>query len=273
MKERDQAVDEQPLPAPAGLRGWFGKLKRRRWAALFLFEFMVVLLGVLAAQALQARFESQAERREAKRSLTALETNAETIGISAMIRMRGFACTQYRLRMIENAIATKSVPTVNLPPPEEVPITELGWDGTTPGVISEYFGAERSKTFANLQLWTEALRRAQISEQRSWSMLGRLSTRLGNPQNADFVAAKEGLVAAGQDLRRVIYAAGNIRNNLDRLGIKNDEDLFREYRGASDPCRAATGYTVEEHAAAARKGELVTGEPLPPPIDPSTLSF
>lgn len=265
--------DDGRINAPAHLRGWFGKIRRRRWVILFAFEFMVVLLGVLAAQALQARFEAQAERRGAERSLNTLEENARTLGVSAFLRTRNYLCITHRLRLIEVAVAQRSTPQMDLAPPDEVPIAHLGWDGTTPGVIVEQFGRERAERYANIALWTESLRHAQIDEQQSWAAIGRLSTRLGEPETADYLAAKAGLVAATQDLRRVMYAANNIRTKLQELGIETDEAPFRGYRKATDSCRAAVSYSEGEHMDAAKEGRLVTGEPFPEPLDPSLSQF
>ncbi len=273
MDERDQYESTEDDYAPAGLRGWFGKIRRRRWVVLFVFEFMVVLLGVLAAQALQARFERQAEQRGALRNLNTLEDNAHSLGISAFLRTRNFICISYRLLLIEDAIAAGNTPQIDLSPPDEVPIAQLGWDGATPGLIVEHFNRDTADRYANLALWTESLRRAQISEQHSWAAFGRLSTRFGQPRPDDFLAAKAGVVAATQDLRRVLYAANNIRTQLKELGIETDENPYREYRQSSDSCRAAVGYTEDEHIAAGKQGRLVTGEKFPEPRDPALPAF
>lgn len=273
MEEANQSEPTVQDHAPSGLRGWFGKISRRRWVALFAFEFMVVLLGVMAAQALQARFEAQAERRGAQRSLATLKDNATALGISAFLRTRNYICISYRLRLIEDAVEDRTAPQIDLAPPDEVPIVQLGWDGATPGLIAEHFDRETAERYANIALWTESMRRAQIDEQQSWAAIGRLSTRLGQPEAADYLTAKAGVVAATQDLRRVLYAANNIRTKLKELGIETDESEFREYQQASDSCRASVGYSEAEHIAAGKEGRLVTGEPFPAPRDPSLPQF
>ena len=235
-----------------------------------MFEFAVILLGVLAAQSLSNAFADRAEKRQAQAAHAALERDLFSLGVSSVIRERLHACQVYRLRTISNAIAAGRAPSIDVLPPTEALVVDVGWDGEVPTLIAEHFGPEEADRYANIALWADALARAQADEQQSWAPIGRIAGRFGTPGAADLSAAKEGVVAAVNDLRRVQYATLNIARHIADADIDLSEELdgFGARRSSSDPCEAALGYSVEEHREAAALGRLVTGEEIPARAEP-----
>jgi hypothetical protein len=244
-----------------GLRGWFGKLRRRRWVALFVFEFFVVLLGVLAAQGLQSWFQSRQEERLAAASLATLNRNLRSIALSVEIRQRGIACYGQRLARYAQAIRDGSSIPVSLRPPAEALVIDLGWSGEVPGLIAEHYGSELADQYVNIALWVDAFRRAQQREQESWTDLSRLSPQLGRLSEADRSAAKGALIDASGDLLHVSWATGHLAKHAKDLRIEPDLKELEGLRSAKDICDRAHSYSLKEHRRAQARGRLVTGEP------------
>jgi len=247
--------------SPHGLRGWFGKIKRRRWVALFVFEFFVVLLGVLAAQALQSWFQSRQEARTAATTKATLDRNFRSIALSAEIRRRGLLCYGQRLNRVLLAIKDRT-PISDASAPEEALVIDLGWSGQVPALIAEHYGSPLAEKYNNIALWVESFRQAQQREQESWTDLARLSPQLGPITDADRLAAKGALIEASRDLTQIRWATGHLMDHARDLQIEPDLSELAGARGAPDPCKQAVGYTMEQHQRARQAGRLVTGEPL-----------
>jgi hypothetical protein len=249
-----------------GLRGWFGKIKRRRWIILFVFEFFVVLLGVLAAQGLQSWFQSRQETKTAAAARATLNQNLRSIALSAEIRRRDLTCYGNRLRQFEQAIKSRTALTDELTAPAEALVIDLGWSGNVPALIAEHYGSQVADKYVNVALWVDAFRRAQEREQESWTDLSRLSTRLGPPSDDDWSAAKGAIIDANRDLLHISWATGHLAGHARDLRIEADLEELAGLRSAKDACRRAVSYSLEEHQRAQRAGRLITGEAL---LDPA----
>ena len=87
VREYFQRPDE-----PSPLRG-----RGRRVAGLFIFEFIVVVLGVLAAQLLQDWFGQLNDQRRAREVVAAFEDEARRFAMTAEFRLRTHECEVGRL--------------------------------------------------------------------------------------------------------------------------------------------------------------------------------
>lgn len=248
-----------------GLRGWFGKIRRGRWLTLFVFEFFVVLLGVLAAQGLQSWFQSRQEARTATAAKATLDQNLRSIALSAEIRRRGLACYGNRLRQFEQAIRSRTPVTGALTPPAEALVIDLGWSGGVPALLAEHYGSEVADKYVNIALWVDSFRRAQAREQESWTDLSRLSERLGQPSGDDWSSAKGALIDASRDLLHISWATSHLARHANDLGIVANLDELAGARASKDSCARAVSYSLQEHEQAQRAGRLATGEPLHDP--------
>jgi hypothetical protein len=228
---------------------------------LFLFEFTVVLLGVLAAQALQGWFAQRQELRTARAAKATLDRNIKSIAYSAEVRQRGLACFGQRLGAVAGSLRDGSPPPI-LTAPEEALVIDLGWSGQTPALIAEHYGSKVADQYANAALWTDALRVAQAREQESWTDLARLSPRLGLPNEADRSAAKGAVIDASRDLLHISWAAGHMLRHARDFKALPELSELAGYREAKDPCKRAMAFTLEQHRRAAEQGRLVTGEAL-----------
>lgn len=229
---------------------------------LFVFEFFVVLLGVLAAQGLQSWFQSRQEQRTAVAAKATLDRNFRSIILSAEMRRRGLICFGDRLNQLARTIREGDSLERSLEPPQEALVIDLGWNGDVPALISEHYGSELAEKYVNIALWVDAFRRAQAREQESWSDLSRLSGRLGAVTEADRSTAKGALVDASRDLQQISWATGHLTRHAKDLKITPDLSELAGYRSAKDACRRSFSFPMEEQEDALRAGRLVTGERL-----------
>ena len=249
--------------APTMLRGWFGKLRRRRWIRLFLFEFVVVLLGVLAATGLNELFSQRAAESRAEDALASLEVELALLDRGVERRLRTYPCTVWRLEQAEKRI--KGEPTFMehkmYHPPMQALVTFPGWGSETIAQYRRYLDEEQLKRITRIGEFADQLEKNQEVEDAAWNDIHRMSEDLGEPTDADLSVAKGGLVAAKLIIVDIHGLASFLRKDIADMGVKGDyEDLDRA-RAAPFVCDKMLGYTPEQqNEEIARSGRLVTGQ-------------
>ena len=114
------------------------------WAGLFVFEFIVVLLGVLVAQSLQERFEN---RREAERfETTQAVINEQIVNSQIGILSRGLqsACIRTNLATIREAVRNREAGDFSAIAghPPHPPTSVSVWNGETAREARRYLAPE-----------------------------------------------------------------------------------------------------------------------------------
>ena len=255
--------DGGPTPLPRhGLRGWFRKVRTRRWARLFLFEFLVVLLGVLCAQALANWLSAQAERDRAQQAKIALDTQLAMMSREIAMRARSSSCFHLRLDELRQDIAAEREPSVTIYPPFGASFSPINWQGTTPSQILKHEGRETAAAYDAVNRLLVAAAAEVEREQQAWNGFTRLTQQFGTPEARDFAAAEEAWLQAERSNHVLERMALSLAGGYETLGITMNLEGLDEARGADDPCVAALSYTLAEHRAAKEKGELVTGEDI-----------
>lgn len=246
-----------------GLRGWFGKLRRRRWVALFFFEFMVVLLGVLVAQALSESLEEKARERYAEDAMEALRVELEILDREIEKRRRSYLCTTYRLGLMQKRISGEetTIPHRMFHPPTASLSTFSGWDSETISSMRRYVDAGQIQAIVRIGELSKHLEEQQRIEREAWSGIHMISDDLGEPSDTDRAAAKRGLVEGKLAIGSILTTAQALREGIVQLGVDSDFSDLVLFRDASDPCDQAIGYTMEEQGEFLReRGRLVTGQ-------------
>lgn len=249
--------------APRGLRGWFGKLRRKRWFVLFAFEFLVVVLGVLVAQSLATYFERASEERRASDTIDALRVELELLDIEVEKRRRSYLCTVFRLELMQKRLndGQVAIPHRMYHPPEGSLITFTGWDSSTVSSMRRFLEPEEIVGIVRVGELAEELSRLQLIEREAWNDLHRLSEDLGEPSDADRSAAKGGLVSGKLAIGAILQTASQIENNLEVLGVQADYNGLIAYRDRPESCDQVVGYDVEtQNDQLRRTGRLVTGQ-------------
>ncbi|MEP2234997.1 MAG: ankyrin repeat domain-containing protein [Alteripontixanthobacter sp.] len=253
--------DDEPTPTPRyGLRGWFPKVRTRRWARLFLFEFLVVLLGVLSAQALANWLGERAEKDRAAQVKLALDTRLEAVSQQAMTRARSSACFHHRLDLLRRDLADEKEASVQIYRPLGRDFTPINWDGDTPALILKHYGRETAELYDIVNRLLESAAVEVNAEASAWNGFTRLTNQFGTPSAQDFASAKDDWLRAEsfnhslERTSRVLIAA------LDQLDISSDLSNLQDARESNDICVRALSYSLAEHAEAKKRNELVTGE-------------
>ena len=160
--------------APPHLRGWFAKTRRHRWLKLFLFEFFVVLLGVLAASGLQQHFERRAAEQRADDAIQSLHSELATLGYGAELRLRNYACTVYRLEQMERRVRGESFPVEHQTyhPPDPALVTFPGWGSDTIGAMRRYLSEEELRDIAVVGEIADRIEHLQEVERHAESQRG-----------------------------------------------------------------------------------------------------
>ena len=256
-------MSEAGKPPRFGLRGWFGKVRRRRWITLFFFEFMVVLLGVLVAQALAANLEQRSKQQDADDAMDALRVELEVLDREIEKRRRSYLCTTYRLSLIQNRIGgdDTAIPHRMFHPPTASLSTFSGWDSATISTMRRYIDADQIQTIVRIGELTNQFEEQQRLEREAWNGIHLISDDLGKPSEADMTAAKRGLVEGKIAIGSIFQTAQALRDGIASLDVEGDFSDFVQYRDAADTCDQVLGYTMEEQGEMLReRGRLITGQ-------------
>jgi hypothetical protein len=159
---------------------WLVALKRfwtsdrpLKWAGLFFFEFIVVLLGVLCAQLLQERFEV---RREAKRFETIQALMDDQMrGVATMILTRGLQvpCVDEKLERVLAALDRNE--RADLSQTIKHPVRASGrlsiWSGDVPSLARKYVSAKDMNFYEYMATVSEFVDRDATREDSLWAVL------------------------------------------------------------------------------------------------------
>ena len=259
MSGETAGAGETPMPR-GGLRGWLGKVRTRRWARLFLFEFLVVLLGVLSAQALAAWLGDRAERARAERVKLALDTQLHTQALEIAQRVRSSACFHHRLDLLRRDLSAEREPSVQIYPPFGRNFSGIAWEGDTPALILEHYGSETATRYEVANRLLQRNARSVEREAQAWTGFSRLTNQFGSPTPQDFAAAKEDWLIAERMNHLVESTSLALADVFTALEIVPETDGLSAARESDDICVQALSFPLAEHAAAKERRELVTGE-------------
>lgn len=177
------------------LRKRMGDIDRPKWAAIFLFEFVVVLLGVLAAQFLAERFQSERERTQFETNRAALNRQLDYVGSDLILRSLRARCVS------ENASAIFDSVSAGRPVGEEafaeIPATRIlnlgAWDEQFAGNARKYLPEETAFKYEMLSILTDDYNELIASDAQHWAALGLAKTDV---VRTDTAARAQVLVAA-----------------------------------------------------------------------------
>lgn len=258
MSEQDSALRH-------GLRGWFGKLRRRRWIALFAFEFCVVVLGVLVAQGISTYLSNAAQLRNADDAMDTLRVELGLLDVETEKRRRDYWCTVYRLGLMQKRLNEDdiAIPHRMFHPPEGSLVTFAGWDSSTIGSMRRYLEPEQIQTIVRIGELSNQLAQLQQTEREAWNDMHRLSDDLGIPSETDRSAAKGGLVSGKIAIGSISGIVQRLHGEIESLGVESDYSVLDIYRDHPESCSQAIGYDTEtQNRILQETGRLVTGQKL-----------
>lgn len=153
-----------------------------KWAAIFVFEFIVVLLGVLAAQTLQERFQQRQARESFDASRAALNRQLDNVGTSMIQRGLQAPCVTQNLEQIIAAVeAGRPLPDgvfTNHPPKGSGELTV--WDGSLAAQTRKYLTEQEASAYEFIGLVAVDLRNAAQREESDWATLALAKNNAGS---------------------------------------------------------------------------------------------
>lgn len=155
------------------LKRWLaGGNSKRRIAGLFVFEFVVVLLGVLAAQSLQSAFVSRQNREIADEAVREHRADLADFANYADYHLRAHTCQIAYLRRLRDAAFSGEKPA-DLPfrPPTEPVVWVAQWDNETRRVVRRYYGQDMLTEHARFELFSSRLQRRRDDAMLDWGVV------------------------------------------------------------------------------------------------------
>lgn len=193
------------------LVGAWRRLREGSLVKLFVFEFVVVLLGVLAAQWVADWAQDRRERAETEEFVARLDEQNRRILMSALIWQKALPRLRTRVETVMRKAASGDAigpelaerPRFFFADPEKIDPAE--W-----ARLRRHAGQETTMTYQAFAERHDVFREDLLAVSNQWETFARLDPRLGAPSDADRAAVRQ----AGGDI-------------LSRFrGLSNDVSAF-----------------------------------------------
>lgn len=211
------------------LKKRLGELDGSKWAAIFVFEFVVVLLGVLAAQMLQERFQAQQAKDAFTASREALNRQLDSVGTSLIVRGLQAECVTGNLRQIVDAVeAGRALPegVFTTHPPRGFGELTV-WDGTLAAQTRKYLSPQEASAYEFLGLVAGDLRKAAQEEETNWATLALAkddATALGDAGRTQVLLAANSLLHAYEGWERAPATTARLMGSIGSQPIPREID-------------------------------------------------
>jgi hypothetical protein len=210
------------------IRDWQANRKLRRWAGLFLFEFVVVMVGVLAAQGLQnwANQRSAASRMEEARARTLRELSDNLAYAQAWTS--AIPCLDQRMQEVMRRASAGSLDPGLSNRPRLAPFILSAMDDESELLMRSRYGnrhVDQIKVMqANLLMASDTL----TSIVESWGRLSLADPQLGSVSDADRGQARLAAADIRAQLRGMNFLLGHTLGLSRAANVRiHSDDRFR----------------------------------------------
>ena len=200
----------------------------RRIAALFLFEFVVVLLGVLAAQMLQERAARGRAEADARAAIDRASEEVAGFRSTAEYWLRASSCLADRMDSFMRAAAGGAADSIATEPRPRMPLSALTpWSEATTITARELYGERVVANYSGLA--TMAAKMAQDSHELAgeWALLGLTNPELGSVTREDRLHARLAASRIKGRLASINVTARNAVEAARRLGVQANPQRSR----------------------------------------------
>jgi hypothetical protein len=156
------------------------RLRGKRLAGLFAFEFVVVLLGVLAAQAVQNWAQERERLRRAEEERVRLEQGFIAAVDMGKVWRAALPCLRERVGEIMRAAGSGASVSEELSRRPKFP--QSGYEGTTPedyARIAALHGDEQASALADVQGRLTTVQNAGMEVRSQWELFRLLDPQFG----------------------------------------------------------------------------------------------
>lgn len=197
--------------------------RARRLAALFLFEFVVVLLGVLAAQMLQDRAARGRAEADARAAVDRAADEVAAFRSTAEYWLRASPCLASRMDSFMRAASGGTADSISAEQRPRMPLSALTpWSEATTITARDIYGEAAVASYSGLA--TMASKMAQDSHELAgeWALLGLVNPALGTVSREDRLHARLAASRIKGRLASINVTARNAVEAARRLGIQAD---------------------------------------------------
>jgi hypothetical protein len=193
-----------------------------RLAGLFLFEFVVVLLGVLAAQAVAEWANDRRLGREAAAQLGQARRQAIVVARAHKFWVTVGACMSERARSVARAAANGETMTASAIGRPALPVTQMPtWDEEVRSAAFVHFGEARMNAIADLESRAEVMQENSRRIRDSWAAFVLLDPANGPPSDVDRGNVRLAAISVLDHIRLLGY--GDLADEMDVLGVPRTE--------------------------------------------------
>ena len=203
------------------VRHWWGSGRAKITARLFLFEFVVVVAGVLTAQALADWVSDRAQDRAVREENERIRFEIGRARQNAHVWIAAIPCLEQRV----NAVIRKASSEGRLGAGELTPPSFLGYtvEPLSPDIERPFrgrYGVRLVDTYAGISSTTNVLVNTYRDLRQDWDRFALLDPTLGPSSPADRATVRDVGVQMRSQLRRLRTMAHDIDDAAERLGIE-----------------------------------------------------
>ena len=205
------------------------KLRRaRRLAALFLFEFVVVVLGVLAAQMLQEYFADARAQREVAATVERARREAAGFRATSEYWLAAAPCLDRRMdELMRAAAGGVDRPELHGPRPRMPLSASTPWSEATMNAARQIYGDEEVSVYFALHIMAAKMAEDSHELAGDWALLGLADPRLGPVSREDRINARLAAARMRGRLASIGITARHGVLSAERLAIPTDPERRR----------------------------------------------
>lgn len=240
-----------------------GMVRLKLWR-LLLFEFIVVLAGVLVAQFLANWYQERKDRdraAEVRKQLVESMHDARELG-----EMRALMTICLRDRLVDiryygEKDAPKDHPVTFTPPPS-LALGSIGLDAESRQMIRKYYGIGDLMALQAIETAGIRANALILAEDEAWTTLTLLSKKKDDPKYEIPVEARIAMAKASRAQGQIYDQFGSLVSRTMAMGAPSHSDTILAKSQEGGACANMLKYSLLDHAAAYKKGVLPDGTPI-----------
>jgi hypothetical protein len=208
------------------VRNWWGGGGGKATLRLFLFEFLVIVLGVLVAQGAADWARSQADRSDGRDLVVRLVESGRSLNqVSNYWYLHGPCLRRHVDRIAREAVAGHSMPMEEvgrpgLPNVSDLDLSEEDWRKVILAV-----GPDRAQAFSEFHVGSVSIQQYSTDISNEWATFKLLDSAIGPPSAGDQARVRVATAIVDNRLRWLMFNIQQVRQGLDDAGLQSDDEL------------------------------------------------
>ncbi|WP_271078825.1 hypothetical protein [Aurantiacibacter sp. MUD61] len=225
------------------IREWFFRKRdrtpgrKRRIAKLFLFEFVIVVLGVLTAQLLSEAVVDSRQRQDARAALALAKGEASVLLALAEISEETAPCLRERSEaLLGIAMSGGTVPPEALEAPLLPSVQITPWSDRLVGAVRDNFGGSTVGRHAILVSNAESITNANTAITQAWAEYELLAQEFGGVSEREQEELRQAAIDLRRSLRSRQLTIDSLRRNIEGWEVEPAEEYRQNYYDLADEC-------------------------------------